>query len=94
MDKVTTELWERMLADIRIASPEKQKHFAHMILSLAKCYIDDLPHKAVVLIDTGESLVTYAAGADEMDMADMLMRSSEVTNAVLMADAPPKEFFN
>jgi hypothetical protein len=94
MDKVSPEMWERMVADIQKVGPEKRKHFAQMVMTLAKCYIDDFEHKAIVLIDAGDSLLTFCAGADEMEMADMLIRASELANAVTMADAPPKEMFN
>jgi hypothetical protein len=94
MDKITTDLWERMVTDIQKASPEKRKHFAQMVMLLAKCYIDELDHKAVVIVDTGKSVVTFAAGADEMEMADLVMQAHEATQAITMYDAPPKELFN
>jgi hypothetical protein len=54
----------------------------------------DAPHKAVVLVDTGEALLTFCAGADEMDMAEMIGQANEMAQAILLRDAPPKEMFN
>jgi hypothetical protein len=63
-------------------------------MSLAKCYDMDAPHKAVVLVDTGEALLTFCAGADEMDMTEMLGQAHEMAQALVLRNAPPKEMFN
>jgi hypothetical protein len=47
-----------------------------------------------VLVDTGEALLTFCAGADEMDMAEMIGQANEMAQAMLLRDAPPKEMFN
>jgi hypothetical protein len=39
-------------------------------------------------------MLTFAAGADEMEMADMLMQANDTVQAITMQDAPPKEMFN
>jgi hypothetical protein len=61
---------------------------------LAKCYDDTLPCKAVVLVDTGESMMTFSVGADELEMTDMVSHAYDMTQALTMRDAPPKEMFN
>jgi enoyl-CoA hydratase/carnithine racemase len=61
---------------------------------MAKCYNPELPHKAVVIIDTGESLLTFCAGADEMELAEMIGHANEMAQALTLRDAPPKEMFN
>jgi hypothetical protein len=69
-------------------------HFGRLILLMAKCYNPELPHKAVVIIDTGESLLTFCAGADEMELAEMIGQANEMAQALTLRDAPPKEMFN
>lgn len=89
-----TQMWERMVEDIQKATPEKRQHFAQLVIMLAKCYIDDLHHMAVVIVSNGDSIVTFAAGADEMEMAELVSQAHEATQAITMHDAPPKEMFN
>ena len=94
MDKVNQEEWNATIEQMQGASKELRDHFAHLIMTLSKCYLQDSGYKAVVLIDTGASLLTFAAGADEMEMADLLMQANETVQALTMRDAPPKELFN
>jgi enoyl-CoA hydratase/carnithine racemase len=47
-----------------------------------------------VVIDTGESLLTFCAGADEMALAEMLGQANDMAQAMVRRDAPPKEMFN
>ena len=94
MDKLDQQTWEETIDRMQDTSQEKREHFAHMIMLLAQCYVEDSPCKAVVIVDTGASLITFAAGADDMEMAEMLMQANETAQAITMRDAPPKEMFN
>jgi len=94
MDKVSKDAWDTTVEHLSKRDEGVRDHFAQLILMLAKCYNLDAPHKAVVLVDTGESLLTFCAGADEMDMAEMVGQANEMAQAILLRDAPPKEMFN
>ena len=94
MDKLNQEQWDATIEQMQSTSKELRDHFAHLIMLLSKCYIKDSGCKAVVLFDTGSSMLTFAAGADAMEMADMLMQANETVQALTMRDAPPKEMFN
>jgi len=69
-------------------------HFGRLILMLAKCYNENSPHKAVIIVDTGEAMLTFCAGADEMEWAEMVGHANDMAQAMLLRDAPPKEMFN
>jgi hypothetical protein len=94
MDKMTQTSWDDTIANLSKRDEGVRDHFAQLILTLAKCYNLEAPHKAVVLVDTGEALLTFCAGADEMDMASMIGHANEMAQAMLLRDAPPKEMFN
>jgi hypothetical protein len=94
MDKMTQTSWDDTIAHLSKRDEGVRDHFAQLILTLAKCYNLEAPHKAVVLVDTGEALLTFCAGADEMDMAEMIGQANEMAQAILLRDAPPKEMFN
>jgi hypothetical protein len=94
MDKMTQTSWDDTIANLSKRDEGVRDHFAQLILTLAKCYNLDAPHKAVVLVDTGEALLTFCAGADEMDMAEMIGQANEMAQAMVVRDAPPKEMFN
>ena len=94
MDKMTQTSWDDTIANLSKRDEGVRDHFAQLILTLAKCYNLDAPHKAVVLVDTGEALLTFCAGADEMDMAEMIGQANEMAQALTLRDAPPKEMFN
>jgi hypothetical protein len=94
MDKLTQASWDDTIANLSKRDEGVRDHFAQLILMLAKCYNLDAPHKAVVLVDTGEALLTFCAGADEMDMAEMVGQANEMAQAMVLRNAPPKEMFN
>jgi hypothetical protein len=94
MDKVTQTSWDDTIAHLNKRDEGVRDHFAQLILTLAKCYNLEAPHKAVVLVDTGEALLTFCAGADEMDMAEMVGQANEMAQAIVLRNAPPKEMFN
>ena len=94
MDKLTQETWDNTIAALSNSNEGLRDHFGKLILLLAKCYNPDAPHKAVVLVDTGDSLLTFCAGADEMEWAEMVGQANSMAQAMLLRDAPPKEMFN
>jgi hypothetical protein len=94
MDKLTQDTWDNTIDHLSKRDEGVRDHFAQLIMTLAKCYNLDAPHKAVVLVDTGEALLTFCAGADEMDMASMLGQANEMAQALTLRDAPSKEMFN
>jgi hypothetical protein len=94
MDKLTQDSWDNTIAALSNSDEGLRDHFGRLILLMAKCYNPDLPHKAVVIIDTGESLLTFCAGADEMELAEMIGHANEMAQALTLRDAPPKEMFN
>lgn len=94
MDKVNKDAWATTIEHLSKRDEGVRDHFAHLIMTLAKCYDLEAPHKAVVLVDTGEALLTFCAGADEMDMAEMIGQAHDMAQAMVLRDAPPKEMFN
>jgi hypothetical protein len=94
MDKLTQDSWDSTIAALSNSDEGLRDHFGKLILLMAKCYNPELPHKAVVIIDTGESLLTFCAGADEMELAEMIGQANEMAQALTLRDAPPKEMFN
>jgi hypothetical protein len=94
MDKLTQEEWDTTIDNLGKQDEGLRTHFAKLIMMLAKCYDDTSPCKAVVLVDTGDAMLTFSAGADEMEMTEMVEHAYEMTQALAMRDAPPKEMFN
>lgn len=94
MDKELADKWSAAVDSLLNMPHTKRKHFALMVLHLAKCYTDSEHNKAVVLISDDDALMTFSAGADEMEAAEMVQIAHEIMGAVNMADAPPKEMFN
>ena len=94
MDKINKAAWDTTVEHLSKRDEGVRDHFAQLIMTLAKCYNTDAPHKAVVLVDTGEALLTFCAGADEMDMAEMIGQANEMAQAMVLRNAPPKEMFN
>jgi hypothetical protein len=94
MDKVNQEEWDATIEQMQGTSSELRDHFAHLIMTLSKCYLKDSGYKAVILVDTGASLLTFAAGANELEMAEILMHANDTVQALTMRNAPPKELFN
>jgi len=94
MDKVTQEAWEDTIAALSKSDSGLRDHFAQLIMMLAKCYDPDLPNKAVLLVNTGESMLTFCVGADDMALAEMIGHANDMAQAMVLRDAPPKEMFN
>ena len=94
MDKLTQETWDDTIAALSNSDEGLRDHFGKLILLLAKCYNENAPHKAVVIIDTGESMLTFCAGADEMALAEMISHANDMAQAIVLRNAPPKGMFN
>ena len=94
MDKEMSDKWDATVEELMELSSEKKTHFALLTMRLAECYKNEHASKAVILIDTGESLLTFSAGATEYECAAMLQAANEVVNDFVTADAPAKEMFN
>lgn len=98
MDKgLTEELkkeWVDSLDALMHLPNEKRRHFALLLINLAKCYDSDSGWKAVVLINNDDALLTFSAGADEAEAIEMLQMAHDATLLAATEDAPPKEMFN
>ena len=86
--------WSEAIDQLMELEPARRKHFAMLVVSLAKCYTKKDEWKAVVLINNEEALMTFSVGADEMDAAQIVMAAAEVMNAYVTANAPEKGMFN
>ena len=94
MDQQLKDDWAKAMESLLGMEEDKRKHFALLLLYLAKCYTDKSNWQAVILINNEDALLTFSAGADEAKAVEMLQMANE---AVLMAatdGAPPKEMFN
>ena len=94
MDKEMRADWDRAIESLMGMEEDKRKHFALLIVSLAKCYTDQDKWKAVILIENDDSLLTFSAGATEYEAGTMLAKANEVVQMVATADAPDREMFN
>jgi len=94
MDKEMSDKWDATVEELMELSSEKKTHFALLTMRLAECYKKDNVSKAVIIIDTGDSLLSFSAGATEYECAAMLQAANEVVNDFVTADAPAKEMFN
>ena len=94
MEKDIRKNWDHAMRVLMELPKERREHFALLLVNLAKCYVPDNNWKAVILIDNEDSMLTFSAGADDMEAAEMLNLACETVNAVNMVDAPPKEMMN
>jgi hypothetical protein len=94
MDKLTQEAWDDTVASLSNSDEGLRDHFGRLILMLAKCYNPDLPNKAVVLLDTGEAVLTFCVGANDMELAEMVGQANDMAQAMVLRNAPAKEMFN
>ena len=86
--------WAEALDTLLDLDPHKRKHFALLVVSLAKCYTQSDVCKAVILVSKEDALLTFVAGADEMEAAGIVHAAHEAMNVIVTADAPAKEMFN
>lgn len=94
MDKKLNQEWEEAIASLMTMEEHKRKHFALLIVSLAKCYTNKDDWKAVVLINNEDALLTFSAGADEAEAAEMLKMANDAVLLAATADAPARDMFN
>lgn len=98
MDKGLTqemkEDWDASVESLMDLPPAKRRHFALLLINLAKCYQPDSGFKAVILINNDDALLTFSAGADEAEAVEMLQMAHDATLLAATEGAPPKEMFN
>jgi outer membrane protein assembly factor BamD (BamD/ComL family) len=94
MDKEMSKDWDEAITKLMGMDSDKRKHFALLIVSLAKCYTEQDKWKAVILIENDDALLTFSAGADEYEASNMVSKAYEVMGLVATADAPDREMFN
>lgn len=94
MDKELKEDWDKALESLMDMSTEKRRHFALLLVNLAKCYTMKDTWKAVVLINNEDALLTFSAGADEAEAAEMLKLANDAVLIAATADAPARDMFN
>jgi len=56
--------------------------------------VEDGGHKAVLLVDNNDHLMTISVGATEMECMEILNKAQEVMGMVVTEDAPAREMFN
>lgn len=86
--------WADTLTLLEDLTDEKRMHFALLLSKLAKCYVEDGDHRAVLLVDNGSHLMTISVGASEMECVEILNKAQEIMGAVVTEDAPAREMFN
>jgi hypothetical protein len=86
--------WADTLTLLEDLSDDKRMHFALLLSKLAKCYVEDGGHKAVLLVDNNDHLMTISVGATEMECMEILNKAQEVMGMVVTEDAPAREMFN
>lgn len=86
--------WSEAIDQLMELEPARRKHFAMLVVSLAKCYTKKDEWKAVVLINNEEALMTFSAGATEFEAAEMLQLANDVVTMAATADAPDREMYN
>lgn len=86
--------WSEAIDQLMELEPARRKHFAMLVVSLAKCYTKKDSWKAVVFVNNENDLLTFSVGADEFEAAQIVHAAAEVMNAYVTADAPEREMYN
>ena len=94
MEKEMKDEWARTVDLLMSLDEDGRKHFALLLVNLAKCYDTRSGWKALTLISTNSSLLTFSSGADEFEAAGMLEAASEVVNAAATYGSPGKGMMN
>ena len=94
MDQKLKDEWASALESLMDMCPDRRRHFAMLLINLAKCYIDKDHWKAVIIIDNSNELLTFSAGATEFEAAEMLQLANDVVTMAATADAPEREMYN
>ena len=94
MEQELKDEWAKAMASLMNLPSERRKHFALLLVNLAKCYVNDSGWKAVILISNPDALLTFSAGADEYEAAGMLQMANDAVSIAAAADAPEKQMYN
>lgn len=94
MEKELKDEWDKALESLLEMPSDRRKHFALLLVNLAKCYDLNTGWKAVILIHNDDALLTFSAGADEYEAAGMLQMANDAVTIAATADAPDKGMFN
>lgn len=94
MEQELKDEWAKAMASLMDMPSDKRKHFALLLVNLAKCYADKDHWKAVILINNDDALLTFSAGADEYEAAGMLQMANDAVSIAAAADAPDRGMMN
>lgn len=94
MEQELKDEWAKAMASLMDLPSDRRKHFALLLVNLAKCYVKDSGWKAVILINNSDALLTFSAGADEYEAAGMLQMANDAVSIAAAADAPNREMYN
>ena len=94
MEQELRDEWAKAMASLMDLPSERRRHFALLLVNLAKCYDIASGWKAVILINNDDALLTFSAGADEYEAAQMLQMANDAVTIAATADAPEKQMYN
>jgi hypothetical protein len=95
MVEIGDAAWNAAISSLSELSVDQRKHFATLLIHLAKCYQDDSNHKALIFVDTGPiSMLTFAINANEAEAANIINDAYTVMHAMITADAPDRDMYN
>lgn len=80
---------------VQAMAPEQREHLQMLVYEIVKCYDEDTPDRAIVLLGNGEGLESVVTvNTTTMEAANMLLASNDMFEFLNTRDAPPKEKFN
>ena len=94
MEQKLKDEWVEAMNSLMEMPAEQRRHFALLLVNLAKCYADKDNWKSVVLIQNHDALLTFSVGANEAEAAEMLQVANDAVLMAATADAPAREMFN
>ena len=94
MEQELKDEWAKAMDSLLTLPMDKRRHFALLLVSLAKCYADSDHWKAVILINNDDALLTFSAGATEFECAEMLQTANDAVLLAAGLDAPEKGMMN
>jgi hypothetical protein len=94
MEQKLKDEWVEAMNSLMEMPAEQRRHFALLLVNLAKCYADKDSWKSVVLIQNRDALLTFSVGANEAEAAEMLQAANDAVLMAATADAPAREMFN
>lgn len=83
-----------MLKRLTDLPAEQQEHFKTVVRLLATCYEKEACVSGVVLIRNNQNVALVSINANDMDATEMVLKASEVLQAAVQEEAPPRELFN